>query len=109
MFSEISKDIKKETIADTCTKHNITFKELFKLFKSTNPVKDTSSNKCIYKRGERYVIMKTMRTDKRYYGIYDSLEEARYVRDKLFECNWDITQLPQIKKEIGEKEYGNNK
>lgn len=109
MFSEISKDLKNGTIEDTCMKHNITFKELVERSLRNNlPVnRDKGSDKFIYPRGKQFAIMKSIKGDFRYYGVYNTMEDARKVRNKLIDCNWDKSQLPSIHKELGVKTYGN--
>ena len=52
----------------------------------------------IYKgKGEYYGIRKYNENKKLdYFGAYGSLKEAQIVRDKLIDCNWDISQLEEI-------------
>ena len=110
MFSEISKDLKNESIEDICTKYNITFKELVEQSMQNNlrVSGDKSAYKFIYQKEHGYVIQKTIKTKYQYFGTYDSLEDARKVRDKLIDCNWEKSQLPLILKELGVKNNGNS-
>lgn len=65
-------------------------------------------DKFIYPRTHGFLVQKTM--DKKTYhcGFYESISDARKVRDKLVECNWDFRQLNNILKELGvEPVYGN--
>ena len=109
MFSGISEDLKNETIENTCTKHNITFKELVEWsLRNTLPADRYSDiNKYIYKVDSGYAIKKSIKAVYSYFGVYDSIEDARNVRDKLIDCNWDKNQLPSIVKELGVKNNGN--
>ena len=110
MFSEISKDLKNESIEDICTKYNITFKELVEQSLQNNPRTNGDKNtyRFIYPRDNHYVIMKTIKREYRYFGTYSSLEDARKVRDKLIDCNWEKSQLSSILEELGVKNNGNS-
>jgi len=63
-------------------------------------------NRYIYKNsGDHYIIRKIINGKQENYGTYNSLEEARTVRDQLIENNWDKTivqgkldQEAQVKK-----------
>lgn len=110
MFSEISKDLQKETIENICTKYNISFKELVEYsFRNNLPTdRDRGLDNYIYKKGDSFVITKTVKGHFEYYGIYDSLEDARKVKKELINCNWDKSQLPLILEKLGVKNNGNS-
>ncbi|MEE1227223.1 MAG: hypothetical protein UHM08_09000 [Bacteroidales bacterium] len=36
-----------------------------------------------------------------FYGTYSTIEDARAIRDELIKCNWDKTQLEDIKLKLG--------
>ena len=42
----------------------------------------------------------TIRKDKTYYGLYDSLDIAKEVKEKLIEENWDKSKLNDIRCEL---------
>ena len=42
----------------------------------------------------------TIRKDKTYYGLYDSLDIAKQVKKKLIEENWDKSKLNDIRCEL---------
>ena len=42
-----------------------------------------------------------IRKDKTYYGMYDSLDIAKEVKEKLIEENWDKSKLNNIRCELG--------
>lgn len=46
-------------------------------------------DKYIYKRNGKYQISRNVNKHNVSYGVYNSIEEARNVRDKLVENNWD--------------------
>lgn len=50
-----------------------------------------------------YRILKTTNKKRISYGTYKTEKEAAQVVEKLIECNWDKTQLPQILKELNIK------
>ena len=51
----------------------------------------------IYKRdSDNYYIYKTLDGKTGYFGVYDSLEKAKFVRDELIKCDWDKSKLNQI-------------
>ena len=39
----------------------------------------------------------------KYYGTYNTIEDARKIRDELIKHNWDKTKLSRIKKKLGIK------
>ena len=108
MYSEMKKDLKNGTIEDTCTKYNITFNELFNYCLKNNFLfnRDNDSDKYIYPRGNKFTILKRINDKFTYYGLYGTLKDARMVRDKLVECDWDMAQLHSIITELGIKEQG---
>ena len=55
------------------------------------------------KMWNNYRILKTTNRKRISYGTYKTEKEAAQVVEKLKECNWDKTQLPQILKELNIK------
>ena len=47
----------------------------------------------IYKRDDKYEIRKSHNHTTHYYGRYPTLDEARKIRDKLIENNWNTTKV----------------
>ena len=55
--------------------------------------------------GETYVTFSErghyiVRKGKTYYGQYRTLEQAKYVKERLIECNWEKKKLDEIREEI---------
>jgi hypothetical protein len=44
-----------------------------------------------------------LRKKRVYYGQYNSLEEARYIKQRMTELNWDRNQLDKVRDEINIK------
>lgn len=49
------------------------------------------------KRMEKYVINRTIRNFRTYFGSYDTLEEAEKVVSFLNDCDWDKDKLKELK------------
>ena len=83
--------------------------KLISLGWKANPL-DYLGDKYITKTNQKYSITKTFgRNNTIHYGRYNSLEDARKVRDKLVKCNWEKSQLQQICRELGVEKVGDNK
>ncbi len=48
-----------------------------------------NEDKYIHRQKDRYIIMRVINKKRVYYGQSKTLEEARVIRDKLKEHNWD--------------------
>lgn len=98
------------TIEECCKKHNLTFQQLWRLSlqNQTNHPQATSEPYIIFHLGS-WVIRKKIHKKLVHFGAYHSKDDAKMVRDKLLECNWDITQVDSICDELGIERKKNNK
>ena len=104
-MDELAKDYldKSVSVDDICEKYGISRNKYYILkrelvemtgveFKQTawggNPNRP-SKIKNIYKRNNRYRIAKTIQNKTYYFGEYDNIEEAVYVRDIMEKHGWD--------------------
>lgn len=56
------------------------------------------SKRHIHKKGDKFLIYKRLKDDIEYFGTYSSLEEAKYMRNKLIENDWVLEDLKNIEK-----------
>lgn len=63
-------------------------------------LKEPSLKHIQFNSAGRPYLMKTRNYKYKYYGTYDTLEEAQLVRNKLIEHNWDKRKLKRIQKEV---------
>lgn len=54
------------------------------------------SKKYIHKNGDKFLIYKKIDDELEYFGTYSSFEEAKYMRNKLIENDWDIPDESDI-------------
>lgn len=59
-----------------------------------------TDNSYIYPVNRKFRVSKTINKRTVNFGLYDSFETAKLVRDKLIDCNWDKKQLKEIQKMI---------
>ena len=104
MKREIRQDLKDGmTINDVCTKYQLTFKQLMRLFNgdrykaTTKESISTTGELYISRVGNRYII----RRCKKHYGTYKTLEDAVKVRNHLIFNGWYKNRLNTICKELG--------
>ena len=114
MYSEerVLKDLKRKSIEETCTQHNIKFIDLFNLCHEVYPrpqIVKGGENMYLSRNGGAVSIKKKVNGRHDYFGTYSSIEDARKVRDKLAECDWDKNRLSDICKELGVVRNGYNK
>jgi len=103
--SEIQEDLKSgTTIAEVCSKNDITFKELCQMFhgyaKKGRPL-GLPMYICRDKR--KYMIRKKIKGKEKYYGTYDTIEDAVKVRNELMKYGWYQSRVPAIRKRLGIK------
>lgn len=82
-------------------KHGLNLKTALK--KPPKNVAGVTRDSNIGKHKNRFQIQKYYDGKHHYYGRYDSLDDAILVKEKLEECNWDKTRLPDILEEAGIK------
>ena len=90
------------TIDEALTKYNLTLKQAFTALQYTKPntktkKRQTSPERNIIKHENTYRIRKTINHHTKYYGRYNTLEDARQVRNELISLNWnaDIDEVCQ--------------
>lgn len=97
-------------ISDLRKKYNLSFHQYNKLRKlvceetglKSKPTKNFRQKKVIedntYIRQiyGKWGILKVINKKVIYYGYYDDINVARYIRDRLIECNWDKSYLHEI-------------
>jgi hypothetical protein len=102
-LTRFQKDLQKGmSIDEALHKHQLTLSEAFHglHYNGENHKKTLSTknkNKFIITSGRnRHKIRKTINHEYVNFGVYESIQDARRVRDQLLSCGWDKTQLPQI-------------
>ena len=90
------------SIAETCTKYHMSFKDLCNLMKSDNYFGSkcpTTGERYISHIGDRYILRK----NNTYYGQYKTMQDAKKVRNYLARNGWNVTrrQLLKICEELG--------
>lgn len=99
------------TISEVCTEHGISFQQLCALMKKGEPINQenrSTGEKYISFLGGRYVLRKTLKRKMRYFGSYNSLEDAVKVRDYMIENGWYRNRLDNVCKKVGVKRWGMN-
>ena len=56
----------------------------------------------IYPAGRKFRVSKTINHKTVNFGLYDTFEIAKVIRDKLISCNWDKSKLNEIQEEVYE-------
>ena len=56
------------------------------------------SKRHIHKKGDKFLIYKRLKDDLEYFGTYSSLEEAKYMRNKLIENDWSLEDENSVEK-----------
>ncbi|WP_299523355.1 hypothetical protein [uncultured Methanobrevibacter sp.] len=104
-MSNIFKDNPDLSIGEILTKHGLTFKQAFEELESLQKlvVKNPSKyGKHIKRNGKnKFIVNKSLHSKMVYYGTYSSLYDAKKVRDKLIEYDWDKDKLELVLKETG--------
>lgn len=62
-----------------------------------------------HKSSNRYKVSKVINGKKFFFGVYDSLEEAKFIRDRLEEENWSIDAYERLRYELFGEEPNHNK
>ena len=90
------------TIDEALTKYNLTLQEAFTALQYTKPntktkKRQTSPERNIIKHENTYLLRKTIKGHTRYYGRYNTLADARRVKNELISLNWnaDIDEVCQ--------------
>ena len=91
------------TIDEALTKYNLTLKQAFTALQYTKPNtktkkrRQTSPERNIIKHENTYLIRKTINHHTKYYGRYNTLADARRVKNELISLNWnaDIDEVCQ--------------
>jgi hypothetical protein len=97
------------TIDNICSEYDLTFEEVLKMMDAFKDVEDNQSNDSLYisKSRDKFKIRKCNVN----YGSYNSLEDAKRVRDYLIHHNWIVNDLDTIcnllKVERCKKDYTN--
>ena len=90
------------TIAEACTKHNITFKyavdNMERQHKPKRRVRGKSRRESehIYRNGENYTIYKSINSRSYNFGTYRTVEDAIKVRNYFYEHGWDRKELDKV-------------
>jgi hypothetical protein len=50
----------------------------------------------IWKRGDIFLVAKTINGQKNYYGTFHNLDDAKNERDICMACNWDLDQIVEF-------------
>lgn len=112
-MKEFTKDVEDGMSAfDLKKKYVLTPRQFRKLVENIERKKPIKRKKSKYKRtirtyfNEPYISIDAnsgkyaIRKDKTYYGMYDSLDIAKEVKEKLIEENWDKSKLNDIRCEL---------
>ena len=90
------------TIDEALTKYNLTLQEAFTQLqfqqsRKKNKQSQFSPERNIIRQNNTYRIRKTINHHTKYYGRYNTLEDARQVRNELISLNWnaDIDEVCQ--------------
>lgn len=95
MYIKSSQDIEYlRKLRDYIIEHEYTKQEIINnKYKWKKPAKEPVIEKHIRRtRNGKYGVTKG-----KSYGVYATLEEARSIRDKLIQCDWDEEQVPEIR------------
>ena len=92
------------SIEDVCTKHKTNLKDLFTTFhgyqrKQTNRINRRNTkrpNRYIFIRNDTYAVRKKINGKTRIFGTYNSLEDAKMVRDTLEDEGWKQRSVDDI-------------
>ena len=92
------------TIQEVCTNYNLTFKELVNIFRKdihTNVNKERVERFYIYPYRDSNRELWTIQKNKRYFGLYSTLDDAIKVRDCLIKRGWNKKELDCICQKLG--------
>ena len=105
MNTALAKDLKNGmSLEEALIKHNTNLqKELGRTYKRKPKKQSTDPNAHVYRCYAKWAIKKTINKKPLYYGIYDTVYEARLVRDELIKCGWDKNELKHILKRLNIK------
>lgn len=113
-FTDIYEDLKQDFLENNLTqlellkKYDLSMKKLKNLRKQMEDEgvefpkvyygKKPPEDRYIYfnKRDDTYMVQKNIRGRIKRYGSYDTIENARFVRDALVENNWDDKKVKRI-------------
>lgn len=104
MKAVLQKELRSKNISEVCKKHNLTLKQLIDIIcrkKEYGSRKRDLNNMFIYPNKTSFKIQKTINKKSVSFGSYSTIEDARKVRDKLIEFDWDKDYLPLICRQLG--------
>ena len=106
---EFKQDLKTHTLEETLVKHEISFNDAVQLLIRQGKRKKKKKRKCNAKTGEKYIlrtttgkyiIRKYVRGTIRYFGSYDTLEDAIIMRNYLAKNGWYWQRVNEIRKRL---------
>ena len=103
--SEIRKELQSGvSIAEVCTKYDLTFKDLCHMFHGYVQKRrklDLPMYICLRSDEKGYMIRRRVNGKVKYFGCYDTIDDAIKVRDYLIKHGWYQKRVPRIREELG--------
>lgn len=111
LLSDFRKDLRDGlTIAEACTKHNITFKYAVDNMERPYTKNRKPNYNCkgsrrvslyIYRLGTGFTIYKSLNCKSHNFGTYRTLEDAMKVRDYFLENGWNVKEVDNVCEKLG--------
>ena len=99
------------TIEHALQKHNLTLQTVWQELhytprgtikqKQHKKQQTNTGEKYITKNGGKYLVRKTVNKKYKYFGRYDTLEDAVLVRDWMCEHDWNKSRLKALRRRLG--------